>query len=168
MTHSDLIEIGRKWLSRPWRTASIEGHGACSVILTDITTSNPETPDVIGWSGNKCTLIECKTSISDFRADLKKPFRVYPEQGLGHKRYYLAPGNIIPVNELPKGWGLLEVDEGQKVTCICASSLFKSNSSAETMILLSVLRRVAIIPDKCVSLRVFASKTKNRASLTVA
>jgi hypothetical protein len=99
---------------------------------------------------------------------LKKPFRVYPEQGLGHKRYYLAPRNIIPVNELPEGWGLLEVDDNQKVMCICASALFRSNAHAEATILLSVLRRVSIIPDKCVSLRVFTSKTKNRASLTVA
>lgn len=167
-THDELVEMGKRWLSKPWRNSTRGGHGACSVILTEITTASNETPDMIGWSGSKSTLIECKTSLSDFRADAKKFFRVCSEQGVGDFRYYLAPEGVIPLAELPDRWGLLEINGKGKIRCLRASDCFHANHRNEKLILLSVLRRVTIVPEKCVSLRVYTAQTKGRASLTMA
>jgi hypothetical protein len=47
-------------------------------------------------------------SRADFLADRGKAFRQRPELGVGAERFYLAPASVIRVEELPKGWGLLE------------------------------------------------------------
>jgi len=165
--HEDLVELGRKWLMKPWRNASIGGHGACSIILTEIATYCQEIPDVIGWCGSKSVLIECKTTFEDFKADVRKDFRRSPENGIGDVRYYLAPQGVIPVEDVLDGWGLLQVNEKGKISCQRVSKFFEANHYQEKQILLSVLRRLSIIPDKCVSLRVYKMSTRNRASLTI-
>jgi hypothetical protein len=53
--------------------------------------------------------VECKVSRADFLADAGKPWRAKPECGLGCERFYLAPAEMISCQELPPGWGLLEV-----------------------------------------------------------
>ena len=54
-------------------------------------------------------VVEVKTSRSDFLADRKKAHRV--EGGMGTYRYFLCPTDVIRVDELPQGWGLLYVNE---------------------------------------------------------
>ena len=76
-THSELIEIGRQWLLRPWnkpwpKPGSEASRGACGVVLTDMTSSSSETPDAIGWHNRGSVLIECKVTRSDFKADQRK------------------------------------------------------------------------------------------------
>ena len=82
-------------------------------------------PDAIGWKG-KChsVLAECKLSRADFLADREKQWRTDPEVALGCERYYVAPRGLLRAEEMPDGWGLLELHaremssaESRKKTC---------------------------------------------------
>jgi hypothetical protein len=129
-------------------------------------TATGEIPDVLGWDNRGSIVLECKTSVADFRADHRKPFRVQPQLGLGRQRWYLAPQGVIPVDELPDNWGLLEL-QASRLVVIHHSGLFTSYYPGEVAILLSTLRRLKIEPDGCVSLKMYSMETKNKASLTL-
>jgi hypothetical protein len=79
-------------------------------------------PDAIGWK-RAChsVLIECKVTRADFLADRAKPFRLKPESGVGGERFYLTPACLLRREELPAGWGLLEI-RGHRVEMIHASA----------------------------------------------
>lgn len=66
MTHEELCERGRRWL---------HGTRRCHPVFSNIASCD-EIPDAIGWSStykwHGSTVIECKTSVSDFYADQKK------------------------------------------------------------------------------------------------
>ncbi|MBV9437710.1 MAG: hypothetical protein JOZ44_16745 [Acidobacteria bacterium] len=106
-----------------------------------------ETPDAIGWKGrNHSVVIECKVSRSDFLADPEKAWRKNTECAVGCERYYLAPASIIRSNELPAGWGLLEL-RGREIQMLKKSQ--KNLRSAEGLanemnLLLASLRRVEV------------------------
>ncbi|MBW2636840.1 MAG: hypothetical protein JRC86_04850 [Deltaproteobacteria bacterium] len=102
MTHSELVGRAGKWL---------KVNAGCKVIFTELVTYANENPDAIGWTHCRSFLIECKTSRPDFHADKKKVPRRYPNQCMGNFRFYMAPAGLIGIEELPTGWGLLEVDE---------------------------------------------------------
>lgn len=123
--HRELCEIGAKWLKRP---ESQKGH-ACHISIIEAACYG-ENPDVIGYRhGNPktydagtdkeyqsdyhvgTTLIEVKTSRSDFLVDKKKPHRLNPATGMGKWRYYLCPEGVIKVEDLPPKWGLLYVNK---------------------------------------------------------
>jgi hypothetical protein len=119
----------------------------CGVVLSEQACVSGEMPDAIGWK-KAChsVLVECKVSRGDFLADRDKPFRQKPEAGVGCERYYLAPRGLIRGDEVPTGWGLLEV-EGREVERVKSSAKnlrselgFKS----EMNLLLASLRRVEI------------------------
>lgn len=99
MTHADLVGIAARWLKRC----------NCCVVLTE--RGVDEVPDAIGWVRPilrpTSYVVECKVSRADFLADRKKPWRE-DGRGLGKHRFYLAPKGVIRVEELPRGWGLLE------------------------------------------------------------
>lgn len=105
MTHSELCFIASKWLKNTLH---------CRCVLTEpkAYTLYGEQPDAIGWVGGRCILVECKTSYSDFKADLKKPFRdkFLSSNVLGNWRFYLTIPGIIPLEEIPQGWGLYELN----------------------------------------------------------
>jgi hypothetical protein len=100
VTHAKLVELAVHWLRR-YR---------CGVVLSEQACISGEMPDAIGWK-KAChsVLVECKVSRADFLADREKPFRQKPETGVGCERYYLAPKDLIRMEELPADWGLLEV-----------------------------------------------------------
>jgi len=105
MTHPELVERAGRWLKNTLN---------CRVVLSELVayTGNGEIPDSIGWVNGRCILVECKTSRSDFFADLKKPFRrmePIPAQALGDWRFYLTTEGLIDPEEIPDGWGLYEV-----------------------------------------------------------
>lgn len=102
MTHAELVERAARWL---------KGTAGCNVVLAEFVAQVGEIPDAIGWKSCESFLIECKTSRADFLADKKKPWRREPEFGMGVYRYFMAPAGIIKPEELPAGWGLLEVTE---------------------------------------------------------
>ena len=106
-----------------------------------------EMPDAIGWK-RAChsVLVECKVTRADFLADRAKPFRLKPERGVGSERFYLTLSGVMGREELPAGWGLLEV-RGREVEMLHSSS--KNLRSAvgfrnEINLLLASLRRVEV------------------------
>jgi hypothetical protein len=119
----------------------------CGVILSEQACASGEMPDAIGWK-KKChsVLVECKVSRADFLADAAKPWRQQPEAGIGAERYYLAPQGLIAVDELPRGWGLLEISRGGiEVVKRSARNLRSSVGFAHEMnLLLASLRRVEV------------------------
>jgi hypothetical protein len=91
-------------------------------------------------------LVECKISRADFLADRNKPFRVKPELGVGSERFYLAPKDLVKVEELPPGWGLLEY-QNRSIELVRASKKnLRSDEGfrCEMNLLLASLRRVEI------------------------
>ena len=119
----------------------------CGVVLSEQACVSGEMPDAIGWK-KAChsVLVESKVSRSDFLVDRDKPFRQRPEFGVGCERYYLAPRGLIRAEELPAGWGLLELC-GREIERVKASA--KNLRSAigfenEMNLLLASLRRVEI------------------------
>lgn len=136
MTHDDLVKIAKRWLIKA---------RSCAIVLTETRAQSGETPDVIGWAGQISTLIECKTSLADFRRDLKKWFR-NSGPGIGQQRYFMAPKGVVPVAEIPPGWGLLEVDGNVVRTTKKIDLLYLDErvSSAEVPMLVAALRRTQV------------------------
>jgi hypothetical protein len=119
----------------------------CGVVLSEQACISGEMPDAIGWK-KAChsVLVESKVSRGDFLADRDKPFRQKPDLGVGSERYYLAPRGLIRIEELPSGWGLLEVS-GREIERVKPSA--KNLRSAvgfqnEMNLLLASLRRVEV------------------------
>src|SRR5208282_5844264 len=100
MTHAQLVQKAVAWL-RSYR---------CGVVLSEQACLSGEMPDAIGWK-KAChsVLVESKVSRADFLADRDKSFRQRPETGVGCERYYLTSRALIRIDELPAGWGLLEL-----------------------------------------------------------
>jgi hypothetical protein len=122
----------------------------------------------------KTILVECKTSLSDFRADKKKVFRfpTCPDFGMGDQRYYMALEGIIPENELPEGWGLVEIHSDGKTYMKRPSKRWEKCAKAEINLLVSVLCRLKIEPEGHIAIRAFVDTfggrpSKNKASVTI-
>jgi hypothetical protein len=153
LTHNQLVEIGAKWLT-----------SRCSVVVTELATFSPEQPDVLGWMDRASILIECKASRADFKADSKKPFRQFPDMGVGVERYYLTPAKLIAPDEIPNGWGLLE-SNGSRVRTIKKPTRVEANTRAEVGLLLSVIRRIGQSSPRGVSIKCYTISTGNRSAL---
>lgn len=137
MTHAQLVQLAVRWLRR-YR---------CGVVLSEQACLSGEMPDAIGWK-RAChsVLVECKISRSDFLADREKPFRKNAKHGLGCERYYLAPAAMIRREELPIGWGLLEV-RNRSVEMVYPSAKDQRSQAGfryEMNLLLASLRRVEV------------------------
>lgn len=148
MTHAELIPIAFKWALKM---------GSCGVAFKELSTLSSECPDVIGFQGGcRTVLIEVKVSRSDFFADRKKSFRIYPERGMGTYRFYMCPAGLIRPDELPMNWGLIYVNDQGKAKCVvnpyCKSLLGniweggfeKRNIEGEFGMMYSSLRRLHI------------------------
>jgi hypothetical protein len=99
MTHKELVARAVRWLLKSER---------CYVALGEpYSTMVYELPDAIGWKRGWSILVECKVSRSDFLRDKHKLAR--HRVGMGQSRYFMTPKGIIKPEELPQGWGLLEV-----------------------------------------------------------
>ena len=137
MTHAQLVEKAVRWLRR-YR---------CGVILSEQACVSGEMPDAIGWK-RAChsVLVECKVTRSDFLADRVKPFRLKPTRGVGCERFYLVPAGLIRREELPAGWGLLELRGGRIETALPSDKNLRSviGFRYEMNLLLASLRRVEV------------------------
>jgi len=143
MTHGELVARASRWLKNQLN---------CRVVFSELAayTGNGEIPDVIGWVNGRCIVVECKTSRSDFFADLKKPFRrlePVPALALGNWRFYMTPPGLLAHSEIPPGWGLYEV-AGRSVKhagglpyANVSTSPFRSYKQAEIAMLLSAVAR---------------------------
>lgn len=137
LSHCRLVDEAVRWL-RSYR---------CGIVLSEQSCLSGETPDAIGWKGrNHSVVIECKISRADFLADAAKPWRMKAEGALGCERYYFAPQKMIRLEELPAGWGLLELS-GREIQVAQKSkkNLRSAEGFANEMnLLLSSLRRVEV------------------------
>jgi hypothetical protein len=137
VTHAKLVALAVRWLRR-YR---------CGVVLSEQACVSGEMPDAIGWK-RAChsVLIEGKVSRADFLADRDKLFRQKPEIGVGCERYYLTPRGLLRTEELPTGWGLLEV-WGREIEPVKASAKNLRSEIGfhnEMNLLLASLRRVEV------------------------
>ena len=98
MTHIELVRRARRWLRNTKR---------CGVVLTEEYSTAREIPDAIGWRSYESYLVECKVSRADFLSDLKKPHRIHSDWGMGDRRYYMTPPELVQPDEVPEHWGLL-------------------------------------------------------------
>lgn len=148
-THSELVKIAYRWVLK---------NGSCGVAFRELVcTANGEIPDVIGFGSSHSVLIECKATRSDFLADKKKSFRINPSIGMGKIRYFCCPKDLIKVDELPDGWGLIYVnDDGKAIRVHRPTSTHpdyphmkwdyyhQHNIKAENALMYSALRRLQI------------------------
>lgn len=137
MTHAQLVEKAVRWL-RAYR---------CGVVLSEQACVSGEMPDAIGWK-RAChsVLLECKITRADFLADRQKPFRLKSEKGVGGERFYLTQPEMVKVEELPPGWGLLEYRRG-RIEMLRASAKNLRTATGfryEMNLLLASLRRVEV------------------------
>jgi len=133
-THKQLVGRMAQWLKVTKRM---------TVVISELVTQNRETPDVIAWgTGGRSILIECKVSRADFLADDRKWFRRHTDDGMGDKRYIAAPKRLLKPEEMPEGWGLLEVT--QSVCMVKESEYTEGNKRNECMMLMSALRRLEV------------------------
>lgn len=137
MTHALLVRNAVAWLRR-YR---------CGVVLSEQACISGEMPDAIGWK-RAChsVLVECKISRADFLADRAKPFRQRPELGVGCERFYLVPRGLVSPDELPQGWGLLEIHNRcvEKLRTSRKNLRSEEGFRCEMNLLLASLRRVEI------------------------
>ena len=174
LTHDELVDIGRRWCARPYRPyyrigkPAVGRRGGCSLVVTEISTSIRETPDVLGWWGQHSVLLEAKATRSDFRADLKKSFRTRG-QGLGNLRYYIVPQGMVEPEEVPEGWGLIEVTSRRGAKVTKDSDWHNANKGQEIIVMHSLVRRLKIDPGKHVMIRVYVNEKSGepRATATV-
>jgi hypothetical protein len=135
--HAKLVAMAVDWLRR-YR---------CGVVLSEQACVSGEMPDAIGWKKTcHSVLVECKVSRADFLADRDKPFRRDPQIGVGCERFYMAPKGMVDVEEIPTGWGLLEVS-GRQVEKVKASAKKLRSELGfgyEMNLLLASLRRVEV------------------------
>ena len=146
MTHDDLVFRAERWLKSL----------GCGVVFRDEFrpyTFNGEFPDAIGWRDGLSFLVECKTSRADFLADKKKRFRKDPSLGMGDWRFFMCEPDVIKVDDLPEGWGLLYVLPKQikkvygvpKGNCEWWSRKpFEGHKRSENQMMYSALRRLAL------------------------
>jgi len=124
--------------------AWLKGSKKMTVVCSELATRNSERPDVIGWIGGAASiLIECKVSRGDFFSDGKKWFRRDEGSGMGDRRYVAAPKGLLTPDEMPDGWGLLEVDE-RCVREAREAQPKKASKRNECVMLMSALRRLEI------------------------
>jgi hypothetical protein len=155
LQHAALVALAGKWLQK-----------RCSVVITEMQSGSYEQADAIGWGGGFSYLVECKASRSDFLADAKKSFRQHPESGMGYYRWFMSPLGMLSTDELPRGWGLIEV--GARVREVKKPQPFYTyNRQHENNLLISALRRVAHNAPMGVSVKCYTYETKCTATLGV-
>jgi hypothetical protein len=155
ITHTELVELGRDWLIRPFAACAEHGHYGCNVVITELVanTWGGEIPDVIGFCQHKSILIECKASRGDFAADKHKPFRENADFGLGSQRWFMAPMGVIPLDTVPEKWGLLEVTSGRSILPVKKPEKQTRNYESEINLLLSLFCRLNIAKDRHIAIK---------------
>lgn len=146
--HYELCCLGAKFLksrknAEPWEIPN-------KYVAVELVTLTAENPDVWATNGYHTTLVEVKTSHSDFLADQKKWSRSQAaelsDKQLGNYRYYLCPEGVIDESEIPDKWGLLVYD-GKKIIKVKNATYQKSSTDAELLVLTSIMRREGIKPQ---------------------
>lgn len=144
-THKELVDIAFEWAK--------SRHG---VVVKEFHCYTNDMPDVFAFASDFSTMIECKTSRSDFLVDKKKTYRWSDgEYGMSNYRIYCTPKGLLNLDkDIPEKWGLLEV--GDNGNARLAVDIFKGQNSIfwyesntymakqERKILYSIARRATI------------------------
>lgn len=131
MSHAECVGFAAEYMHR---------HN--NVVLPEFFTHNAELPDVLAFDMRNSTVVEVKVSRGDFLKDAKKSFRINPNSGMGDYRYYFCPKDLIKIEELPYGWGLLYVYPSGAVRMqIESKHFFKKDINAEYHALYYYARR---------------------------
>jgi uncharacterized Zn finger protein (UPF0148 family) len=130
-THEALCERAKSWLY---------GQVQCHLAIINPPSGGKERPDVIGWRFSESWLIECKTNRRDFFREEEKSSRSDLSLGAGKFRYYLVPDNLVSVDEVPSGWGLLFVNGGIIVIAKEAVPVDGRNKDSEISMLVCSMR----------------------------
>jgi len=134
--HAKLVDRAARWLRNSRK--------CCLVVTERYAFCSSQIPDAIGWLPRGFSiLVECKTSRADFLRDKCKPFVRGAHPPMGHWRYYFAPLNVVTVDDLPEGWGLIEERRG----CIyivkeATPNTHEDYRRVEMTLLVQVVRRV--------------------------
>lgn len=140
--HYELCKLGASYVRRRGFQG---GQTPNKFAVVELICAGAEDPDIWATNGSSTTLVEVKTSHSDFMADRKKYARSAQAETLGHTvgnyRYYLAPAGVITKEELPENWGLLEWD-GKKIKMVARAKYFKVQSEMELAIFTSIMTRI--------------------------
>lgn len=125
LSHSELVQIAAKWVKNYLKFPIIETELKCI--------GSREIPDILAFRSNTSLIVECKTSLADFRKDFKKPERNGQIMGVGNYRIYCAPKGMIDINKVPDSWGLIEVSSKGKVTIerFRTGNIYSSNNSQD-------------------------------------
>jgi hypothetical protein len=104
MTHTDLVNIAYRIVLKGF---------SCGVAYKEtMTGATSEIPDVIGFGGwGHSVLIECKVSRSDYKRNSLKQHN----SPMGKYRFFCVPEGLVKIEELPYGWGLIQVSEKGKL-----------------------------------------------------
>ncbi|WP_051959891.1 hypothetical protein [Sphingobacterium sp. ML3W] len=104
MTHSQLVDIAHSLVLRKF---------SCGVAFKEMMTgATSEIPDVIGFGGGgHSVLIECKVSRSDYKRNALKQHN----SPMGKYRFFCVPEGLVKIEEVPRGWGLIQVNEKGKL-----------------------------------------------------
>lgn len=141
--HYQLCCEGAKYIiqpraAEPWQTPNM-------LSTVELVCYGTELADV--YATNRCTstVIEVKTTHSDFINDKKKYARSEQaekcKQQLGNYRYYLCPEGVIKPDELPEGWGLLTWN-GKKISkTVPAPKCFETDHKYDMFVLCSIIAR---------------------------
>jgi hypothetical protein len=82
-THAELVQRAARWLTHTRKSVVVVTE--CSAFCANLS------PDALGWTARgTSTLIECKTSVSDFYRDRSKPSH-RSGRLVGRERFYLTP-----------------------------------------------------------------------------
>jgi len=127
-----LVKIGAKWARNRGNV----------VVVTELASTNGEEPDVLAFDPEgRSTLIEVKLTRSDFLRDNGKAHSGGLVQRLGMQRYYLTPSGCLTVDELPMGWGLLEV-VGTRAMVVKHAINLNADDRREKRLLCSLVQRI--------------------------
>lgn len=141
--HYELCKLGAKFLMS--RKNAEHWHTPNKFAVVELICQGAENPDIWATNGMYTTLVEVKTSRSDFLADKRKYVRSKDaeeqDMQLGNFRYYLCPAGVISVEDLPENWGLLEYD-GKKIYKIQAAKQVKSSAPFEISVMSSIMTRI--------------------------
>jgi hypothetical protein len=124
-SHKELVILSSNWVNRVLKFPIV-----CSELKCN---GSREIPDVLAFRSNSSLIIECKTSLSDFRKDFSKPERNGSRIGVGNYRLYCAPVGLITIDRIPESWGLLEIDHKGKVALVKfkQGNIYHNNDSPE-------------------------------------
>ena len=142
--HYQLCCEGAKYLLQPRAKEPYQSQNKWATV--ELVCMGGEMSDVWATNASTSTIIEVKTSMSDFRRDKKKYYRSEQAEKtgmtVGNYRYYLVPDEMTEkvLEEMPETWGLL-VWSKNKITRIKTSSYFNANKDWDMFIICSILGR---------------------------